>query len=224
MLGGQIESLYTAPRFKAKDAAGAAVGERQWAQGEALGHDGAIAYLADFLRQHLGEHRLAAVGHRVVHGGVDYAAPVRLTAEIVKDLEKFIPLAPLHQPHNLTPIRLLLANQPQLPQVACFDTAFHRHQPEVAQAFALPPEITERGVRRYGFHGLSYEYIASVLPQFDSRTLRRDARWCCIWATVPVFAPSREERAYPAPWASPPSTDCRWARAAAIWIPASFSI
>ena len=167
LLGGQIESLYTAPRFKARDAAGAVVGERQWAQGEALGHDGAITYLADFLREQLGEHRLAAVGHRVVHGGLDYTAPVRLTAEIVGHLERFIPLAPLHQPHNLKPIRLLLANQPQLPQVACFDTAFHRGQPEVAQAFALPPEITERGVRRYGFHGLSYEYIASVLPQLD---------------------------------------------------------
>ena len=169
LLGGQIESLYTTPRFKAKDAAGAMVGERQWAANEPLGHDGAIAYLAGFLREQLGEHRLAAVGHRVVHGGLDYAAPVRLTAEIVGHLEQFIPLAPLHQPHNLRPIRLLLANQPQLPQVACFDTAFHRHQPETAQAFALPPEITERGVRRYGFHGLSYEYIASVLPQVDPR-------------------------------------------------------
>ena len=169
LLGGQIESLYTAPRFKAKDAAGAVVGERQWTADEPLGHDGAITYLAGFLRERLGEHRLAAVGHRVVHGGLDYTAPVRLTAEIVGHLEQFIPLAPLHQPHNLKPIRLLLANQPQLPQVACFDTAFHRGQPEVAQAFALPPQITERGVRRYGFHGLSYEYIASVLPQHDPR-------------------------------------------------------
>ncbi|MEI2780961.1 MAG: acetate/propionate family kinase [Candidatus Competibacter sp.] len=169
LLGGQIESLYTAPRFKAKDAAGTVLSEQQWAQGETLGHDGAIAYLAGFLRERLGEHRLAAVGHRVVHGGLDYAAPVRLTAEIVGHLERFIPLAPLHQPHNLKPIRLLLANQPQLPQVACFDTAFHRHQPEVAQAFALPSEITDRGVRRYGFHGLSYEYIASVLPEYDAR-------------------------------------------------------
>lgn len=169
LLGGQIEGLYTAPRFKAKDAAGAAVGERQWAAGEALGHDGAITFLAGFLREQLGEHRLAAVGHRVVHGGLDYAAPVRLTAEIVGHLERFIPLAPLHQPHNLKPIRLLLANQPELPQVACFDTAFHRRQPELAQAFALPSEITERGVRRYGFHGLSYQYIASVLPQVDPR-------------------------------------------------------
>lgn len=168
-LGGQLEGLYTAPRFKSKNVTGAVIGDKQWGEGQALGHDGAITYLADFLRQHLGEHRLAAVGHRVVHGGVAYAAPVRLTAEIVKDLERFIPLAPLHQPHNLTPIRLLLANRPELPQVACFDTAFHCHQPEVAQTFALPPEITGRGVRRYGFHGLSYEYIASVLPQFDSR-------------------------------------------------------
>jgi len=105
----------------------------------------------------------------VVHGGVDYAAPVHLTAEIVEELEQFIPLAPLHQPHNLTPIRLLLASRPELPQVACFDTAFHHAQPAVAQAFALPPEITGRGVRRYGFHGLSYEYIASVLAEYDPR-------------------------------------------------------
>ena len=168
-LGGQLEGLYTAPRFKVKDAAGAVVGERQWAAGEALGHDGAIAHLAGFLREQLGEHRLAAVGHRVVHGGLAYAAPVRLTAEIVGHLEQFIPLAPLHQPHNLKPVRLLLENQPQLLQVGCFDTAFHRNQPEVAQAFALPSAITDRGVRRYGFHGLSYEYIASVLPQVDPR-------------------------------------------------------
>ena len=168
-LGGQLEGLYTAPRFKVRDAAGAVVGERQWAAGEALGHDGAITHLAGFLREQLGEHRLAAVGHRVVHGGLAYAAPVRLTAEIVGHLEQFIPLAPLHQPHNLKPVRLLLENQPQLPQVGCFDTAFHRNQPEVAQAFALPSAITDRGVRRYGFHGLSYEYIASVLPQVDPR-------------------------------------------------------
>ena len=168
-LGGQIEGLYSAPRFKARNAAGAVVGERRWAEGESLGHDGGLAHLAGFLREQLGEHRLVAVGHRVVHGGSVYAAPVRLTAEIVGHLEQFIPLAPLHQPHNLKPIRMLMENQPQLPQVACFDTAFHRNQPEVAQAFALPPAITDRGVLRYGFHGLSYEYIASVLPEVDPR-------------------------------------------------------
>lgn len=168
-LGGQIEGLYSAPRFKARNAAGAVVGERRWAEGESLGHDGGLAHLAGFLREQLGEHRLVAVGHRVVHGGSVYAAPVRLTAEIVGHLEQFIPLAPLHQPHNLKPIRMLMENQPQLPQVACFDTAFHRNQPEVAQTFALPPAITDRGVLRYGFHGLSYEYIASVLPEVDPR-------------------------------------------------------
>lgn len=172
LLGGQLEGLYTAPRFKARDASGASVADQQWPAGQALGHDGAMAHLADFLRGHLGEHRLAAVGHRVVHGGIDYAAPVRLNAKIVAHLEQLIPLAPLHQPHNLTPIRVLLANRPELPQVACFDTAFHRAQPAVAQAFALPASITERGVRRYGFHGLSYEYIASVLEQYDPRAAR----------------------------------------------------
>lgn len=169
LLGGQLEGLYTAPRFIARDAAGTLIGEQRWAEGEALGHDGAITYLSGFLREPLGEHRLAAVGHRVVHGGLHYGAPVRMTPAIVEELAEFIPLAPLHQPHNLAPIRSLLAHRPDLPQVACFDTAFHRGQSEVAQAFALPPEITERGVRRYGFHGLSYEYIASVLPGLDVR-------------------------------------------------------
>jgi acetate kinase len=166
--GGQLEGLYTEPLFIAKEASGVVLGERRWPRGEALGHDGATEYLASFLRDRLGEHRLAAVGHRVGHGGLDYSTPVRLTAEIVARLTDLVPLAPLHQPHNLAPIRTLLAKRPELPQVACFDTGFHRSQPEVAQAFALPPEITERGVRRYGFHGISYEYIASVLPQYDA--------------------------------------------------------
>ena len=168
-LSGQLEGLYTAPHFIARDAVRAVLDEQRWAQGEALGHEGGLNHLAHFVRQHLGEHRLIAVGHRVVHGGLKYSAPVRLTPDLLDALEQFVPLAPLHQPHNLAPIRMLFANQPELPQVACFDTAFHRGQPEVAQAFALPPEITQRGVRRYGFHGISYEYIASVLAQYDPR-------------------------------------------------------
>jgi acetate kinase len=168
-LGGQLEGLYTSPKFKAKDATGTQVAEKQWGQDVSLGHDGGITYLAEFLREHLGEHQLVAVGHRVVHGGVAYAEPVRLSPEIVKNLEQLIPLAPLHQPHNLTPVRILFKNRPDLLQVACFDTAFHHTQPAVAQTFALPAEITDRGVRRYGFHGLSYEYIATVLPEYDAR-------------------------------------------------------
>ena len=167
LLSGQLEGVTTEPRFRARDAAGTLIAEQRWPQ--SLGHDGAVEHIADFLREPLSVHRLAAVGHRVVHGGLAFAAPVRLTPAIVAQLEQLIPLAPLHQPHNLAPIKTLLTNHPHLPQVACFDTAFHRGQTEIAQAFALPPVITERGVRRYGFHGLSYEYVASVLPDYDAR-------------------------------------------------------
>jgi len=167
---GQIEALFTAPRFVARDARGRVQEEKSWGEGVKLGHDGAIAYLAAHLRQGRAEGlELAAVGHRVVHGGTQYSAPVRVDAGVLGALEKLVPLAPLHQPHNLAPIRTLLAARPELPQVACFDTAFHRTQPPLAQAFALPAEITEAGVRRYGFHGLSYAYIASVLERYDAR-------------------------------------------------------
>jgi acetate kinase len=115
-------------------------------------------------REQLGGRRLAALGHRVVHGGMRYSRPARVTRELLADLEKLVPLAPLHEPYNLAPIKMAISLNPELPQVACFDTAFHRTAPEVEQAFALPYSFYEEGIRRYGFHGLSYEYIASVLP------------------------------------------------------------
>jgi len=169
---GQAEGLYTAPRFVAKDAAGKVIGEKSWGDGVKLGHDGALEHLVAFLRGQGADYRLIGVGHRVVHGGLEYTQPVRLDPAVLAALEKYIPLAPLHQPHNLAPIRSLLARSPELPQVACFDTAFHSGSPAVAQAFALPKSITDRGVRRYGFHGLSYEYIAHVLPEHDARAAR----------------------------------------------------
>jgi acetate kinase len=166
---GQAEGLYTAPQFAAKDAAGRVLEEKSWGDGVALGHDGALDHLLAFMRGQLANHRLVGVGHRVVHGGLDYSLPMRVDESVLARLETFIPLAPLHQPHNLRAIRGLAARSPQLPQVACFDTAFHRAQPGLAQAFALPKTITDRGVRRYGFHGLSYEYIAGVLGRHDAR-------------------------------------------------------
>jgi acetate kinase len=170
---GQIEGIYTEPHFTARDGAGHQAGEKRWAPGATLGHDGALAHIIDWLKAaHGGDHRLAAVGHRVVHGGSEYAAPVRLDAAVVAKLDKLVPLAPLHQPHNLAPIRILLERTPELPQVACFDTAAHRSNPPLAQLFALPQELTDAGVRRYGFHGLSYEYIAAALPRFDERAAR----------------------------------------------------
>ena len=168
-LKGQIEGIGTAPRFSAKGAAGEALGSKAWDADTPLGHDGAIAYLIEFLGERRGDSRRVAVGHRVVHGGLDYAQAVRVSPEVIAKLARLSSLAPLHQPHNLAPIEIVARMRPDLPQVACFDTAFHRAQPEVAQAFALPPSITDRGVRRYGFHGLSYEYIAHVLPEVDAR-------------------------------------------------------
>src|SRR5437868_11466869 len=116
-------------------------------------------------RERLGHRSLAALGHRVVHGGMRYSRPARVTPELLAELEKLVPLAPLHEPFNLAPIKMAMSIDPELPQVACFDTAFHRTAPEVEQAFALPYSFYEEGIRRYGFHGLSYEYIASVLPK-----------------------------------------------------------
>jgi acetate kinase len=164
---GQAEGLTTAPRFVAKDARGETLASHSWGESAKLGHDAALEHILGFLREKGQGLQLLGVGHRVVHGGLKYSQPVRVDRAVVQELEQFIPLAPLHQPHNLTPIRLMLERQPGLPQVACFDTAFHRAQPELAQMFALPKELHDEGVRRYGFHGLSYEYITSMLPQLD---------------------------------------------------------
>jgi acetate kinase len=170
---GQVEGIGTAPRFIAKDANGEPAGERRWEDGETIGHDGAFLQIADWLlAKNGGEYRLAAVGHRVAHGGADYIAPVRIDATMIAKVERLVPLAPLHLPHNLKAIRAVLRRDPELPQVACFDTAMHRTWSRVEQMFALPREFEEAGVRRYGLHGLSYEYIASVLPRFDERAAR----------------------------------------------------
>ena len=169
VVAGNLEELLGRARFRAVDSSGKTLDEHSWPEGEPPGHDGALAFLLDWLRARPGIGQLAAVGHRVVHGGAEFAAPVRVTADVVTRLECLVPLAPLHQPHNLRPIRTLSRRMPDVPQVACFDTGFHHAQPPLAQAFALPRELSDSGVRRYGFHGLSYEYIASVLAGYDAR-------------------------------------------------------
>jgi acetate kinase len=172
LLKGQIEGLLSRPRFVAR-AGATVVGEKQWEEGAQLGHSGAIEYLFGWYRNSaFGEHRIGAVGHRVVHGGTRFSHPVPVNASTVAELESLIPLAPLHQPHNLAAIKAVARIGPALTQVACFDTAFHRTQPPVAQAFALPRRYADEGVRRYGFHGLSYEYIASVLAGTDARAAK----------------------------------------------------
>jgi len=159
---GEVEGVGHVLHLLAKDRHAAPVADTRL-DGPAT-HEHALGHLLEWHSGHSQGLDLVAAGHRVVHGGRLYAAPARITPQVVRDLETLIPLAPLHQPHNLAAIAALARLHPTLPQVACFDTAFHVTQPEVAAAFALPHILTDKGVRRYGFHGLSYEYIASILP------------------------------------------------------------
>ncbi len=161
---GLIEGIGTAPHLRLRDAAGATLMERNWPV-EGFDHARAIAEAMALEAELLDGATLLGAGHRVVHGGLHFAGPVRVTEAVLEELQALSPLAPLHQPHNLAPIRAIAALAPELPQIACFDTAFHRSQPPIAQEFALPRRMSEAGIRRYGFHGLSYEYIASCLPR-----------------------------------------------------------
>ena len=149
-----------------KDADGGTLERQRKGSGNiAFDHDDAINSILAWLSAHRAELIPTSVGHRVVHGGEKYSIPVVVTEKVLQDLEALVPLAPLHQPHNLKLIHLIRKRWPAIPQIACFDTAFHSTQTSEAKAFALPREITKAGVRRYGFHGLSYEYIASQLPR-----------------------------------------------------------
>jgi acetate kinase len=166
-LRGQVSGIGTAAKFVMRRDE-TLIEDRPLAQGS-ISHAGALEQLLDAIEAHLGAARIVGVGHRVVHGGLEFMAPTVLTEEVLDRLDRYVPLAPLHQPHNLAAIRAVLERLPGTPELACFDTAFHRTIPEVAQLFALPPRFAEAGIRRYGFHGLSYEYIASRLPALDDR-------------------------------------------------------
>lgn len=159
---GEFDGIGHQIHFVATDNAGTSLADEYLIEGTT--HDDALAALLSWVECQYQNHRLVGAGHRVVHGGSLYTAPVRIDATVIDELRRLVPLAPLHQPHNLAAIASLSKLHPNLPQIACFDTAFHHTQPAIATAFALPRSITAQGVRRYGFHGLSYEYIASVLP------------------------------------------------------------
>ena len=171
---GQIDGIGNQPDFRIQNHLGFVLINRKLSINKAHDHASAIKLILNWLWVYLADGILLAVGHRVVHGGQHYSAPVLINETVLAELETLIPLAPLHQPHNLATIRALMDTLPSLPQVACFDTAFHRTQPTVVQRFALPQHFVDEGILRYGFHGLSYEYIASVLPTLD--TALADAR------------------------------------------------
>jgi acetate kinase len=162
-LKGQIEGVGVKPHLIARGTGGETLIDETWPAAEVKDVPTALDKVVGFLRAHIGQ-LPTAIGHRVVHGGPDYSAPTVITEAVLKRLDMFSPLAPLHQPNNLGPIRAVRARQPQLLQVACFDTAFHRGHPDVADRYALPQALYDEGVRRYGFHSLSYEYIADRLP------------------------------------------------------------
>jgi acetate kinase len=160
---GQIEGIGSRPHLVARGGNGKVLADRSWRTADVRDMSTALDKAIAFLRDASGGRLPSAVGHRVVHGGPDYDAPVAADEDVLKQLERLSPLAPLHQPNNLAPIRLMLGRQPGLLQVACFDTAFHRAHPPLADHYAIPEELHLEGVRRYGFHGLSYEYVADRL-------------------------------------------------------------
>jgi acetate kinase len=161
---GECESVGQRTHFTAKDHAGVSLADENLADAPTAG--AALAVILRWLEGEFQKHRIIGAGHRVVHGGPRYTAPVRIDASVTDELRRLVPLAPLHQPDTLAAIAALAKLHPALPQIACFDTAFHHTQPEVARAFALPRKFADEGIRRYGFHGLSYEYIVSALPDF----------------------------------------------------------
>ena len=164
LLKGQVDGIGVRPRLRAALSDGTPAIDREYSAPELSDLPAAIHVTAAWLRE-TQKSDLVAIGHRVVHGGPEYNEPVRVTPEVVERLARYVPLAPLHQPNNLAPIRAILERRPGLPQVACFDTAFHRGHGALADHYALPESLYVEGVRRYGFHGLSYEYIADRLPQ-----------------------------------------------------------
>jgi acetate kinase len=167
LFSGNFEGLGSAPHLSIKDRDDAILEEKHISNTELCTQNDALHSLFAWLLERHPEIEPVAIGHRVVHGGPIYSAPVMANHEVLAALREFEPLAPLHQPHNLAPIQRILELRPDLPQVACFDTAFHRTTPQVAELYALPRELYESGIRRYGFHGLSYEYIVEALAEHD---------------------------------------------------------
>ena len=161
---GQVSGIGTSPRLSVSDAEGGSLDKQELDETVRDGRK-ALDALAAWLRAKYGGSRVLGVGHRVVHGGPRYARPTIVGPQVLAELRELIPLAPLHQPYNLAAIDAVSERLPEVPQVACFDTSFHRGHPEVAEVIPLPLEVRKAGVQRYGFHGLSYEYIASVLPE-----------------------------------------------------------
>ncbi len=218
---GEIERISQAPHFRAHDGAGALLEERGWAAPP--GFEALFSHVLGWCDAHLGGAALEGVGHRVVHGGAAHVRPERVTPDLLAALDRLTPLAPLHEPHNLAPIRAIAALRPGLPQVACFDTAFHHTMPAVATRLGIPREMTAAGIRRYGFHGLSYEWIAGRLAALDPALAGGRVIAAHLGNGASLCAMRRAGASTPR-WASPRWTGSSWAPVPARSTPASSSI
>jgi len=218
-LRGQMNGIGSEPHLRAVAAVGCKLIDRDYPSDEIADVEAALA-VANWLRS---EHWLnpIAVGHRVVHGGPEYSEPVIVDADVLTRLEQYISLAPLHQPHNLAPIRVLLDRFPDLPQVACFDTAFHRGHGPLADHYALPQRFYDKGVGRYGFHGLSYEYIAGCLREVAPQMALKKVIVAHLGSGASMCA-MQGGAASKARWVSRRSTACPWGQGPARLTQGSF--
>ena len=163
---GQIDAMQDDPHFVAKNAAGKPIDAHEWGEGHAIDHKTALHFVVTWLEANIADLKVVAAGHRIVLGGTRFEAPVRIDDDVLAYLDSLVIMEPSHQPYNVRGARALAGAFPGLPQVACFDTSFHRTMPEVAQTYALPKDVRDAGVRHWGYHGISYDYISRLIPKF----------------------------------------------------------
>ena len=169
---GQIDSMESDPHFVVKNADGKPLGVHEWGKGRAIDHKTALHFVITWLEANLGDRKVVAAGHRIVLGGARFEAPVRIESDVLAYLDSLVAIEPSHQPYNVLGARVLAEAFPGLPQVACFDSSFHRTMPEVAQIYALPKDVRDAGVQHWGYHGISYEYISRQVPKFAPQARR----------------------------------------------------
>ena len=169
---GQIESMESDPHFVVTNAAGKQLGAHEWGKDKAIDQKKALHFVIAWLEANLGDRKVIAAGHRIVLGGPRFEAPVRVDSDVLDYLDSLVVMEPSHQPYNVLGARALADAFPGLPQVACFDSSFHRTMPEVAQIYALPKDVRDAGVRHWGYHGISYEYISRQVPKFAPQARR----------------------------------------------------
>jgi acetate kinase len=169
---GQIDSMESNPHFVVNNAAGKQLGAHEWGESHAIDHKTALHFVITWLEANLGDSKVIAAGHRIVLGGARFEAPVRVDSDVLAYLDSLVVMEPSHQPYNVLGARALAGAFPGLPQVACFDSSFHRTMPEVAQIYALPQDVRDAGVRHWGYHGISYDYISRQVPKFAPQARR----------------------------------------------------